>query len=192
MKTQRRGVSRDLVGRIFGKLTVTAKTRRRDDRGNVIWKCVCQCGNDAEATSVRLLGGVKKSCGCLKREHLEKINKNKDQRGQKNCMFKHGKFGSRVHKIWDGMIQRCHNPKSRDFKNWGARGISVCPQWRQFTGFYLDMGDGPSGKSLGRIDNDKGYSKKNCRWETWTQQHRNKRNSRIIELNGEQKIFPHG
>lgn len=107
--------------------------------------------------------------------------------GKKNWAYRHGKFGSRIHKIWDGMIQRCHNPNCKDYKNWGARGIKVCKRWRDFINFYADMGDVPENglkMSLGRIDNNKGYFKKNCEWQTWKQQHRNKRNSKILTFNG--------
>ena len=49
------------------------------------------------------------------------------------------------------------------------------------------MGEKPGGTSLGRIDNDKGYSPENCRWETVIQQARNRTNNRILELNGESR-----
>lgn len=111
----------------------------------------------------------------------------KDQTGKKNAMYRHGMFGSPIYKTWDGMIQRCHNPKSKDYKNWGGRGIKVCPQWRDFINFYKDMGDKPKGMSLGRIDNDRGYSKSNCRWETWIEQHQNRRNNKLMEYCGELK-----
>lgn len=113
----------------------------------------------------------------------------KDQWGSKNSMYCHGKFGTRIHKIWDGMIQRCHNPKSRDFKNWGARGITVSDRWRRFENFYADMGDAPTDRSLDRIDNNKGYSKENCRWATWKMQHRNRRNNRFLEYRGQSKTM---
>jgi len=85
------------------------------------------------------------------------MKNNKDQWGSKNHMYRHGKFGTRIHKIWDGMIQRCHNKNSRDYKHWGARGIKVCERWRDFINFYEDMGEAPTGLSIDRIDNNKGY-----------------------------------
>ncbi len=104
----------------------------------------------------------------------------KDQWGKKNSMYRHGKFGTRVHKIWDGMVQRCHNENSRDYPNWGGRGIRVCDRWREFVNFYEDMGDPLDGWSLDRIDNNGPYSKSNCRWATWKTQHNNKRNNRFL------------
>lgn len=71
------------------------------------------------------------------------------------------------------------------FKNYGARGIRVCKRWLKFENFYEDMGDPPTSKhSLDRIDNNKGYNKKNCRWATPREQCNNKRNNKFIEHNG--------
>lgn len=111
----------------------------------------------------------------------------KDQTGKKNHMYKHGMFGSKIHKVWDGMIQRCHNKNCKDYKNWGAKGVVVCKEWREFINFYNDMGSPPKGKSLDRIDVTGNYCKKNCRWATWTEQHQNRRNNRLLTYKNETK-----
>lgn len=91
----------------------------------------------------------------------------------------HGMHGSSIYGTWDAMIQRCTNPKTVKFKNYGGRGITVCKEWRNsFKQFYKDMGDRPKGKSLDRIDNDKGYYPDNCRWATGTEQNQNQRMSK--------------
>lgn len=119
------------------------------------------------------------------------ICKNFEER-KKNKMvtnLRHGMFGTGIHKIWDGMIQRCRNPKSKDYKHWGARGTAVCDSWRKFVNFYKDMGDPEPGTSLDRIDNDGDYRKGNCRWATQKEQHRNKRNNRMISFKGKTKAM---
>ena len=69
------------------------------------------------------------------------------------------------------MIQRCTNQNNKYFHNYGGRGIVVCKEWRSFANFYKDMGSRPSkAHSLDRIDNNLGYSKDNCRWETKSMQ----------------------
>jgi len=92
---------------------------------------------------------------------------------------KHGHRTSKVtsptYNTWHGMMNRCSNPKATGYKNYGGRGITVCEKWLDFRGFLKDMGEKPSGLTLDRIDNDKGYYKENCRWETWKNQHTNKR-----------------
>jgi len=85
----------------------------------------------------------------------------------------------RSYSIWAGMLQRCFNSNNPDFPSYGGRGIKVDYLWRKYDNFLIDMGEPSKGKSLGRIDNNGGYSKANCRWETPLQQAMNRKNSRI-------------
>ncbi len=81
------------------------------------------------------------------------------------------------------MIRRCEDRKSKDFKNWGARGISVCERWRcisprgtGYKNFLSDMGPRPSPlHTLDRRNNDGNYEPDNCRWATRRQQALNSR-----------------
>jgi hypothetical protein len=83
------------------------------------------------------------------------------------------------------MIHRCRNPNSPIYHHYGGRGITVDPKWDTFMGFLEDMGKAPDELTLDRIDNDKGYSKENCRWVTMAVQANNKRNNRYLTSNGE-------
>ena len=78
----------------------------------------------------------------------------------------HGMHNTAVYHRWEGINQRCHNPKHDQYRRYGARGILVCKEWRHsFINFYRDMGNLPSPKhQIDRIDSRKGYSKKNCQW----------------------------
>lgn len=88
--------------------------------------------------------------------------------------------------IWNKMKRRCHNPADVAFARYGGRGISCCARWSlSFEAFVEDMGSRPSPKhSLDRINNDKGYSKENCRWATRTEQNRNRSDSVILSYDG--------
>lgn len=85
---------------------------------------------------------------------------------------------SKEYRAWTNMKSRCGNPKDPKFKNYGARGVSVCERWSKFEGFIEDMGSCPAGMTLDRINNDDGYHPENCRWISNTDQQRNKRNSK--------------
>jgi hypothetical protein len=74
------------------------------------------------------------------------------------------------------MKQRCFNPANICFENYGGRGITVCDRWiNSYENFLADLGQRPDGKTLDRIDNDRGYEPGNCRWATYSEQMRNKR-----------------
>lgn len=86
----------------------------------------------------------------------------------------------RLRHVWRQMIKRCHDADHIAYHNYGGRGIAVCERWRaSFDAFLEDMGPRPSrGHSIERIDNDKGYSPKNCAWVTRSAQNLNKRDYR--------------
>lgn len=76
----------------------------------------------------------------------------------------HGLSDSLVYKVWQNMKNRCENPKYVYYHRYGGRGISYDPRWKEFSEFYLDMGNPPQGMTLDRINNDGNYCKDNCRW----------------------------
>jgi len=93
---------------------------------------------------------------------------------------------SPLYAIWKQMRYRCSNPSHPDFRDYGARGITVCDRWqRDFLAFCQDMGPRPQGTSLDRRDNDGPYSPENCRWATPLEQSNNSRKNRFIEACGE-------
>ena len=141
----------DFIGRQFGKITVDS-AGPRNEHGEIVWNCFCECGNELSATRHQL-SKKKVVCSC---EH---------------------KYKNTLYTIWNGMHKRCTNPKDKNYKYYGARGISVCERWKIFENFYEDMGERPAGKSIDRIDNDKNYCPENCKWSTAAEQNMNKRKS---------------
>lgn len=103
-------------------------------------------------------------------------------------MGKHSMHGMRYeteYTIWSGIKRRCCNINDEAYPRYGGRGITVCEKWLVFDGFFEDMGNRPSkNHSLERVDNNRGYCKDNCKWATYTEQGRNKRNNVRITWDG--------
>lgn len=96
-----------------------------------------------------------------------------------------------LYSIWQGMLQRCHNPNNAGYEQYGARGITVCQRWRDdFWNFVEDLGDRPTeDHSIDRTNNDLGYFPGNVRYATWAEQARNRRSNQLLTLNGVTKCL---
>ena len=95
----------------------------------------------------------------------------------KHCNYViHGRSGSKEYKAWLAMKCRCSDSRRHNAHRYVGRGISVCAAWdNDFRAFFDHVGLAPSPfHSLGRIDNDRGYEPGNVRWETASEQARNR------------------
>lgn len=238
----------DITNKKFGKLTVIA-VAGRNNQGEVLWQCKCDCGGDKITTGTRLRKGLTRSCGCLQLEQRRimgksNLNKGRDLTGSKfgrwtvlskngktengfilykcrcecgriktvqantltsgkstscGCRaievtvkrnLKHGLSYHPLYHVIADMIQRCHNPNDKGYSGYGARGITVCDEWRYkkdtFIKWALNNGYAP-GLQIDRIDNDKGYYPDNCRFVQPVENSNNKRNTLKTTLFGKIK-----
>lgn len=157
----------------FGRLT----TVRPIMGAHVRWLCACLCGDEKTVRAEALRNGATKSCGCLSREVVQAR------------LTTHGEAPagnqSREYRTWASIKGRCFNENDTSFKNYGARGITVCDEWKNsFERFLSDMGRCPPRLTIGRIDNDGDYCMENCRWESVAQQAVNTRWNVFVEADG--------
>lgn len=169
----------DLTGQRFGRLEVIKRVGN-DKWGDSRWLCQCDCKNKVIVLGYNLKKGNTKSCGCLYNEG------NNIKHGHK----KNGK-GTGIYRSWDGMIQRCTNPNTKGYHNYGGRGITVCDRWlHSFANFLKDMIKGwKPGFTIERKDKNGNYCKDNCKWATRKQQARNRRDNLCIPYNGKIRLF---
>lgn len=168
------------VGARVGRLEVVAEEGYNKHRQRV-WLCRCSCGNP-ELTSVRQLSLVSariRSCGCLRDEATRARSKTHG----------HAHVGKVLpeYKIWTKMKDRCFNPESTSFHNYGRRGIRVCSEWQDsFEAFLRDMGPRPSPlHSIERKENNGNYEPENCVWATRSEQMANTRRNKHVTYQGE-------
>jgi hypothetical protein len=93
---------------------------------------------------------------------------------------------ARLYRIWRGMRNRVLSPTNREYPRYGGRGISLAPEWNDYSTFRewaLKHGY-HNNLSIDRIDNDGDYCPSNCRWADRVTQQRNKASTRFLTYRG--------
>ena len=173
-----------------GRLVPIGPTGEKDKHGSKIWAFQCDCGKVKVTQLASYKQEKTKSCGCLQKEKsaasakerassVAKESKPNPRCKDKKKVIKFIPKANHLHPeyyVHSVMKQRCQNKNSRDYPQYGGRGISVCESWFSFENFINDMGFRPSSKhSIDRIDPDGNYEPSNCRWTDHTTQMQNRR-----------------
>lgn len=151
----------------FGRLVIAGPPFRLREGQSRTPRYVCQC--DCGCVTVFCLYALLRprvsasspSCGCGTGESIALKN------------FRHGfaRHGNRhpLYYVWRGIKCRCHSPRDRSYRYYGARGISMCNEWRDsadtFIGWAVANG-WRKGLEVDRRDGTLGYSPENCRFVT--------------------------
>lgn len=163
------GAFKDLRGQRFSKLVVLERAENARN-GQARFKCRCDCGNEVVVVGSDLKSGRTQSCGCFQRECAV----------QKHTT--HGMRHTKNYSTWCNIRQRCYNPKSKYYKDYGGRGITMYEPWiNDFQAFYDYVSQlehfGEDGFTFDRVEVNGNYEPGNLRWATMKEQQRNRRNN---------------
>ena len=148
----------DRTGQRFGRL-VALQCMGRTAYQKIVWRCICDCGQETFVSSGSLASGNTVSCGCYLKERITK----------------HGGHRRSSYNSWRAMLRRCTVVTDKDYPRYGAVGVTVCPEWLDYKTFAADMGEPEGTQTLDRIDTYGNYNKANCRWASPAVQARNVR-----------------
>ena len=163
----------DMTGRVIGRLLVIEECGR-DSRGEALWRCRCECGNEVIVLGSNLRNEHTTSCGCFRRERAAET------------FTTHGMHKTRLYYVWADMLTRAGFYKGAPEKakrTYQDRGITVCDEWLVFENFrdWAFSHGYKEGLQIDRRDNDKGYFPENCRWVTPKENMNNRRNTIRLE-----------
>lgn len=150
-----------IKGKRFGRLIVLQ--RAPNHNGRKAWGCKCDCGNLCVVTDKNLKSGTTKSCGCLR---LDRMSDSHYIHGESGGRFAGER--TRLYRCWVNMKSRCYNKNVRSYRDYGAKGITVCDEWHDFNNFskWARSNGYSDDLTIERKDPNRGYSPDNCEWIT--------------------------
>jgi hypothetical protein len=198
--TKLHGKITNWVGKRVGKFRVESreaiKVYDATKSKECLYGVVCACGERLILGSDRLAANKNKPDYCCPRcAHQRRAEKPRLRKTRTNPGLH---ANTPEYMAWGNMKARCTNPSHPRWKDYGARGVTVCDEWKGKGGFerFLEsVGNRPepvvlpNGKklkySLERVRNDGNYEPGNVAWATSTKQSRNRRTNVIVILDSE-------
>lgn len=171
----------ELVNKKFGKWTVITYEGKRGTIRH--WYTVkCECGNESVVERSTLTRSKSTRCKPCARKEWHEVNDNPSHKHGYSSLT-HPYF--RVYTAWCTMKSRCYREKDKNYISYGAKGVTVCDEWRDsFETFLEDMDHPPEGYTLDRINVYGNYCKENCRWADNDTQKNNCRRTIYHEMGG--------
>ncbi len=148
-------IRKSCVGERRGMLLVLSEYRIViGKQRKIMVHCICDCGNEFDF----LRASPNTSCGCA------------------NTYYKDKDKHKGISSSYSAMMARCYNEDHDNYKNYGAKGVYVCPRWHIFKNFYHDLHSSwKKGLTIDRFPVSNGnYVPNNVRWATWQQQVENR------------------
>lgn len=193
------------IGERFGRLVIVGVVRD-EKRKRYHAVCKCDCGGGKVCQYIHLKRGKTKSCGCIERERVESARVRNEERRRKYQAMMDGyeerrkerkrkaeekdrqkaeyrefvKDNIRLYYCWQSMLRRCDWAKHPNYRNYGARGVCVCEEWRHdFRAFatWAALNGYADDLAIDRINDNGNYEPSNCRWVTRVENNNNKRNN---------------
>src|SRR3990172_5607872 len=137
--------------------------------------CKCGCGGQIEIKRHHNWCGIP---NYIQGHHSKDNNPN----------YRHGGKGTRLYNIWREIKRRVYNSNVKQFKDYGGRGITICPEWTNDYVVFRDwaLGNGyQEGLFFDRENPDGNYEPSNCRFLTIEESNRNKTNTITMEIANE-------
>lgn len=110
---------------------------------------------------------------------------------ENNSQRTHGLTKHKLYNIYNAMNHRCYDVKHISYKNYGAKGIYVCDEWKNnFLSYYrwcLDNG-WKEGMSIDRINHNLSYCPENCRIVLKSENYKHTNRTVYITAFGETKL----
>ena len=158
------------IGEKYGSYTIIEKTNQKANDGHSIYIGKCECGATKSSTLSNFKFQSAKQC-----PHFRYYG----EIAIPSVIFN----SKRLAHIFYGMLRRCYDTENKDYKYYGARGISVCQEWREnpnlFEEWAMNNGYEPN-LTIDRICENNNYEPENCRWTTLSNNSRFKSNTNYI------------